>query len=164
MPPPRVREPPPEKKVDLERALAQMLTSHAAFMNEIKANMQHQATQLNNQAAQLRNLEVQMGKMASLYMEKQHGSLPSNSEANPREEGKEYCKAITLRSGRELEIPGQQPAVRELESKDQDHIIPKDQMQGEHPRDTRAVNDNKVRKETEKQTRTDELAIPISYP
>ena len=28
----------------------------------------------------------------------------------------------------------------------------------------RAVNDNKVRKETEKQTRTDELAIPISYP
>ena len=37
-------------------------------------------------------------------------------------------------------------------------------MQGERPRDTRAVNDNKVRKETEKQTRTDEPAIPILYP
>ena len=51
-------EPPPEKKVDLEQALAQMLTSHTDFMNETKANMQQQATQLNNQAAQLRNLEV----------------------------------------------------------------------------------------------------------
>ena len=46
------------KKLDLEQALAQMLTSHSTFMNETKANMQQQATQLNNQAAQLRNLEV----------------------------------------------------------------------------------------------------------
>ena len=37
-------------------------------------------------------------------------------------------------------------------------------MQGEQPQDTRAINDNKVREETEKQTRTDEPAIPISYP
>ena len=105
-----------------------------------------------------------MGQMASLLTERQHGSLPSNSKANPRGEGKEYCKAITLRSGRELEIPGQQPAIREPEIKEQDQVIPKDQMQGEWPRDTRAVNDNKVRKDTEKQTRTDEPAIPISYP
>ena len=70
MPSPRVSEPPPEKKVDLEQALAQMLTSHTAFMNETKANMQQQATQLNNQAAQLRNLEVQMGQMASLLTER----------------------------------------------------------------------------------------------
>ena len=39
MPPPRVSEPPLEKKVDLEQALAKMLTSHTAFMNETKANM-----------------------------------------------------------------------------------------------------------------------------
>ena len=39
-PTPRVSEPPPEKKVDFEQALAQMLTSHTAFMNETKANMQ----------------------------------------------------------------------------------------------------------------------------
>ena len=84
MPPTRVSEPPPEKKVDLEQALAQMLTSHTAFMNETKENMQHQATQLNNQAAQLRNLEVQMSQMAILLIERQPGSLPSNSEVNPK--------------------------------------------------------------------------------
>ena len=35
---------PLRKKIDLEQALAQMLTSHSAFMNETKANMQQQAT------------------------------------------------------------------------------------------------------------------------
>ena len=79
MPPGRVSEPPPGKMVDLEQALAQMLTSHTAFMNETKANMQHQATQLNNQAAQLRNLEVQMGQIANLLTERQPSSLQSNS-------------------------------------------------------------------------------------
>ena len=44
MPPPRVSESPPEKKMNLEQALTQMLTSHTAFMNETKANMQNQAT------------------------------------------------------------------------------------------------------------------------
>ena len=69
-----------------------------------------------------------MGKMASLLMERQHGSLSSNSEVNPGGEGKEYRKAITLRSGRELESSGPQPTVRELEIKEQDQIIPNDQM------------------------------------
>ena len=104
MPPPRASEPPPEKKVDLEQALAQMLTSHTAFMNETKANMQHQATQLNNQAAQLRNLEVQMGQMANLLTERQ-----------PRREGNEHVKAITLRSGKELEIQGKPPVTEDIE-------------------------------------------------
>ena len=74
-----------------------------------------------------------MGQMASLLTERQHGSLSSNSEVNPRGEGKEYCKAITLRNGRELEVLGPQPSVRELEIRKQDQVIPKDQMQDEQP-------------------------------
>ena len=87
-----MNKPPLEKKVDLEEALAQMLTSYTAFMNETKANMQNQSTQLNNQAAQLRNLEVQMGQMANLLTERQQGSLPSNSEINPRGQGKNMLR------------------------------------------------------------------------
>ena len=90
MPPPQVSKPPTEKKVDLEEALAQMLTSHISFMNETKENMQNQSTQLNNQASQLRNLEMQMGQMANMLAERQQGSLPSNSEINLRGEGKEH--------------------------------------------------------------------------
>ena len=37
-----------KKKVDLEEALAHMMTSHTAFMNETKANFQNQAQQLQN--------------------------------------------------------------------------------------------------------------------
>ena len=105
-----------------------------------------------------------MGQMASLLTERQHGSLPSNSEVNPRGEKKEYCKAITLRSGRELEVPGPQPPIRELKISEQDQIAPKDHMQGEQPRDMRAINDNNVRKEIEKQIRSNEPAILIPYP
>ena len=93
-----------------------MLTSHTAFMNETKANMQHQATQLNNQAAQLRNLEVQMGLMANLLIERQLGSLPRNSEVNPRREGNEHVKAVILRSGKELGIQEQPPVTEEVET------------------------------------------------
>ena len=58
-----------------------------------------------------------MGQMANLLTERQQGSLPSNSEVNPRGEGKGYCKAITLRSGKELEIPEPKLVVRELKIK-----------------------------------------------
>ena len=54
--------------------------------------------------------------------------------------------------------------VREAKIKEEDQVSPKDQMQGERPQETRLVDDNKVRKETEKQERVDEPAIPIPYP
>ena len=47
-----------------------------------------------------------MGQIANILTERQQGSLPSNSEKNPRGEGKEHVKAITLRSGRELVTRG----------------------------------------------------------
>ena len=56
-------------------------------------------TSLTNQVVQLRN---EMGQMASLLFKRQHGNLSSTSEVNPRREGIEHCKAITLRSGKEL--------------------------------------------------------------
>ena len=96
--------------------------------------------------------------MASLLRERQQGTLPSNLEANLRGKGKEYCKANTLRSRRELEISGQRPAVREAEIKEKDH------MEGERPQETRSSDDNKIRKETEKQASADEPTIPIPYP
>ena len=85
-------------------------------MNETKANMQQQATQLNNQAAQLRNLEVQMGQMANLLIERQPGSLPSNSKVNPRRDGNEHVKAVMLRSCKELETKEQSPVIEEVET------------------------------------------------
>ena len=58
-------------------------------------------TTLQNQAASIRNLEVQVGQLASMMTERQQGSLPSNTETNPRE----HVNAITLRSWKKLEEP-----------------------------------------------------------
>ena len=154
MPSNRVSEPPPEKKPDLEQALAQMLTSHSAFMNETKANMQQQATQLNNQAALLRNLEVQMGQMANLLTERQPGSLPSNSEVNPRRDGNEHVKAVMLRSGKELETQGQSPVVEQLET---DKVIQPEQNDD-------ANKDQPNEKQFAENTTEAKANLPVPYP
>ena len=158
MPLPRVSEPPPDKKVDLEQALAQILTSHTAFMNETKANMQHQATQLNNQAVQLRNLEVQMGHMANLLTERQSGSLPSNSEVNSRREGNEHVKVVMLRSGRELAIQGQPLVIEEVETEEVIQTSHKDNIEREQPQEKKFVGE-----ETEAKDYLQPIA-PILYP
>ena len=158
MPPPRVSEPPPEKKVDLEQALAQMLTSHTAFMNEMKANMQHQATQLNNQAAQLRNLKVHMGQMANLLTERQPGSLPSNSEVNPRREGNEHVKAVTLRSGKELALQEPSSVTEEVKIEKVIQSGQNDNTDREQPQEEQSVGDK-----TEAKDNPQPIA-PIPYP
>ena len=154
MPSNRVSEPPPEKKVDLEQALAQMLTSHSAFMNETKANMQQQATQLNNKAAQLRNLEVQMGQMANLLTERQPGALPSNSEVNPRRDGNEHVKAVMLRSGKELETQPQTPVIEEVETEKVIQPSQNDDAVMEQPNEKQSAGNTIEAKDNP----------PISYP
>ncbi|XP_057503556.1 uncharacterized protein LOC130787110 [Actinidia eriantha] len=49
--------------------------------------------------ATMKNLEVQIRQLATTINAQQGGTFPSNTEVNP----KEQCKAITLRSGREIE-------------------------------------------------------------
>ena len=154
-------EPPPEKKVDLEQALAQMLTSHTAFMNEAKVNMQHQDTQLNNQAAQLRNLEVQMGQMANILTKRQQGSLLSNSEVNSRREGNENVKAVTLRSGKELAISGQPSVIGEVETEEVIQTSHNDKKKREQPQEKKFVGEETEAKDHPIMI---EPIAPILYP
>ena len=60
----------------------------------------YQDTQLmfKNHTSSIHNLEVQMGQLANSLTMRNQGSLPSNTEKNP----KEQLKAITLRSGTEI--------------------------------------------------------------
>ena len=56
--------------------------------------------------------------MVNLLMERQRGALPSNSEVNPRREGNEQVKAVTLRSGKELAAPGHPSVIGEVETEE----------------------------------------------
>ncbi|XP_062088447.1 uncharacterized protein LOC133795008 [Humulus lupulus] len=58
---------------------------------------------IQSQAASLRNLEIQLGHLANDLKNRPQGSLPSDTK-NPRRDGKEQCKAINLRSGKNLEV------------------------------------------------------------
>ena len=68
------------------------------------ALMQNQSAMIQSHAASLRNLENHMGQLANALNSRPQGSFPSDTE-NPKREGKEHCKAITLRNGREIEQP-----------------------------------------------------------
>ena len=96
-------QPPQEKKSSLDMKMEQFADMHMNMMNSHDKFKNETRMLLNNQAAQLRNLEVQMGQMASLLSERKHRNLLSTFEVNPRREGKEHCKAITLRSGKTME-------------------------------------------------------------
>ncbi|XP_073147962.1 uncharacterized protein [Henckelia pumila] len=55
-------------------------------------------TRPQNQDASIRNLETQLGQLANIIAGRTQGTLPSDTEKNP----KEQAKAITLRSGKEI--------------------------------------------------------------
>ena len=69
-----------------------LITTTQTFMTTTNTN-------LKNQVAAIHNLEVQMSQIFSLLSNRPQGSLPSNTEVNP----KEHIKAITLRSEKVLE-------------------------------------------------------------
>lgn len=54
-------------------------------MEKTEQYMTRTETTFQNQATSTRNLEVQMGQMASLLLGRQQGTLPSNTEPNPKE-------------------------------------------------------------------------------
>ncbi|KAL5549220.1 hypothetical protein UlMin_004451 [Ulmus minor] len=68
---------------------------------------------IQSQAASLRNLENQVGQLANELKNRPPGTLPSNTES-PKRDGKEHCKAITLRGGNTLEAP----EIKEKNQKD----------------------------------------------
>ena len=54
-----------------------------------------------NHSSSIHNLEVQMGQLANSLATRNQGALPSNTKKNP----KEHIKAITLKSGTEIQTP-----------------------------------------------------------
>ena len=90
--------------------------------------------------------------------------MRSNSEKNPRGDGKEHVKAITLRSGRELATRGPPPVVREEETEIGEQFSLEDQRQVEQPQEEKLVETLDERKEVEKHVATTEPYTPVPYP
>ena len=70
----------------------------------MKVFMTKTEVHIQNQGVALRNLKNQVGQLANALSSRQSGSLPSNTEV-PQRDGKEHCKVIQLRSGKEITTP-----------------------------------------------------------
>ena len=108
----------------------------------------------SNASEHLRSLEAQIGQMANLLTERQPGSLPSNSEVNPRRDGNEHVKAVTLRSGKELEAQLQPPVVEQLETEEITPPERKDDADKEQPQEKQSAEGSVETK----------ASIPVPYP
>jgi len=74
--------------------------------------MQTSLTNQKNQEAFMRNLETQVGQLAKQLAEQQSGQFSANTQPNP----KEQCKAITIRSGKQV---SSDVNVKDIEDKNQ---------------------------------------------
>ncbi|KAK8935660.1 hypothetical protein KSP39_PZI013348 [Platanthera zijinensis] len=83
--------------------------------------MQTTDVAFRNQEGSIRNLENQIGQLARMVSERQQGTLPGNTETNP----KEHARAIQLRSGKELQDPRlAQDAPQEESSGEAPNVTP----------------------------------------
>ena len=85
-----------------------------AFISKTETHMSTQQAHIQIQGVALRNLENQMGQLATALSSRPSGSLPSNTEI-PKPNGKEHCKAIQLRSGKETTSSGRKQDGQVLE-------------------------------------------------
>ena len=75
----------------MEDLMAKMAENTTNFTVETRSALQQQSVQIQN-------LELQIGQLALAQNSRPQGTLPSNTEVNP----KEQCNAIVLRGGKKL--------------------------------------------------------------
>ncbi|PPR95510.1 hypothetical protein GOBAR_AA25158 [Gossypium barbadense] len=78
---------------------------------------------LKNQQASIQGLETQIGQFAKLISERPQGSLPSNTESNPREQ----LNAITIQDEEGLVAPEPEPRQETVVSKGKGGVDHNDQ-------------------------------------
>ncbi|XP_061349707.1 uncharacterized protein LOC133294951 [Gastrolobium bilobum] len=93
---------------------------------------------VQSQSASIKNLENQVGQLADAMRSGPIGTLPSNT-GNPRREGSEQIKAITLRNGKTVDEPDHikdYHKMKELESQNAGEKVVVEEDVGEQQVDT----------------------------
>ena len=107
-----------------------------------------------NHSSSIHNLEVQMGQLANSLATRNQGALPSNTEKNP----KEQVKAITLRSGTEIQTP---KATKEYEEKKNEGEKEQDDERVETPEEPEVKVEDKAKS---KAPPIQPYEPPVPYP
>ncbi|XP_073153938.1 uncharacterized protein [Henckelia pumila] len=99
-PPPEFNTQNGEGKASLEDLVSNFIAESSTRFKRNENRLDSMETHLTNVSASMKNLETQIGQLANALNNQQRCVFPSNTEVNPREQ----CKAITLRSGKELGV------------------------------------------------------------
>src|SRR5438270_4019682 len=117
----------PEKKTNVEDVLYKFMESTGVRMKSNEILMQ-------NQAASIRNLEVQIGQLHNILVNRTQGTLPSDTEKNT----KEQVNAVTLRSGKQLQDPQPKEAEKRSEESHAEEVTKE-----EEPIEAKKIGQNK---------------------
>ncbi|PPR94266.1 hypothetical protein GOBAR_AA26402 [Gossypium barbadense] len=86
------------------------------FISLLETRFQNTETALKNQQASIQGLETQIGQLSKLISERPQGSLPSNTEPNPREQ----LNAVNVQDeegfNTETALKNQQASIQGLET------------------------------------------------
>ena len=124
-------------------------------MNQHDEAQKRMEQMIQNYSSSIHNLEVQMGQLANSLAIRNQGALPSNTEKNP----KEQLKAITLRSGTEIQTP---KAIMEYEEKKNEGEEQQDDQKAETPKESEVKEENKEKAKSTPPIKPYEPPVP--YP
>ncbi|XP_042032247.1 uncharacterized protein LOC121778928 [Salvia splendens] len=101
----RTNTPPPgfEKKPSMDEQLGQILSLMTKTQKENDYFKEKTVEKFGQLEATMRNLETQIGQIATASHTRIPNVIPSDTVPNPK--GVEQCKAVKLRSGKDLESP-----------------------------------------------------------
>ena len=80
------QQPAPEKKSNLEELMGKFIEASEKRFTHIETTLMSQGTSIRSIEASFHTLENQVGQMAEMLSARQPGSLPSNTERNPKEQ------------------------------------------------------------------------------
>ncbi|XP_073060052.1 uncharacterized protein [Primulina eburnea] len=100
-PPPGFNTQNGEGKPYFEDLVGTFVAESEKRMARTESRLDNMETHMSNMGATMKSLETQIGQLATALKDQNRGQFPSNTEVNPREQ----CKAVTLRSGKEIGIP-----------------------------------------------------------
>ncbi|PPS03306.1 hypothetical protein GOBAR_AA17352 [Gossypium barbadense] len=100
------------------------------FILVSETHFQNTETALKNQQVSIQGLETQIGQLAKLISERPQGSLPSNTDPNPREQ----LNAITIQDEEGLVAPEPEPRQETVANKGKGEVDHNDQKQTHKPK------------------------------
>jgi len=71
-------------------------------------------------ASAIKNIEGQMGQVSMSLNNRPHGTLPANTQINPKDQGPKQLMAVSLHNGRDLDLEQE----RARESRQAETLVP----------------------------------------